>query len=260
MRATGSRLQGEVVLVTGAAKRIGAAIARAVHDEGADVVIHCHFSKAEAARLAKELTADGRKAWAIRGDLAKAKDRGRILLDARKEAGAPITMLVNNASSFPENKVSNLSREDLREAVEVNAWAPFALMRTFAEELPAGRRGAVVNLIDARVHDYDWAHVGYWLAKRMLADLTRLCAVDLAPGVRVNGVSPGAVLGPSNRPMAPEEEKEFLTRMAKHIPLRLTPNPQDIADAVVFLLTARATTGTVIEVDGGRHLGRAVYG
>ena len=256
----GKRLHGEVALVTGGAKRIGAAISRAVSAEGAAVIVHHHESKREAIGLVEELRGNGGQAWAVRGDLGKAGNRARILHDARKAAGAPITLLVNNASSFPEGKVSTLSREDLRQAVEVNAWAPFALARTFAEELPAGRRGAVVNLIDARVHDYDWQHVGYWLAKRMLADLTRICAVDFAPGVRVNGVSPGAVLGPSNRPMTPEEEKEFLTRMAKHIPLRRTPTPQDIADAVVFLLSARATTGTVIEVDGGRHLGKAVYG
>jgi NAD(P)-dependent dehydrogenase (short-subunit alcohol dehydrogenase family) len=253
-------LQGEVALVTGGAKRIGAAISRAVSAAGAAVVVHHHESKREAIAMVEELRAAGGQAWTVRGDLGKAGNRQKLMHDSRKAAGAPITLLVNNASSFPENKVSNLSREDLREAVEVNAWAPFALARTFAEELPAGRRGAIVNLIDARVHDYDWSHVGYWLAKRMLADLTRLCAVEFAPGVRVNGVSPGAVLGPSNRPMTPEEEKEFLTRMAKHIPLRRTPTPQDIADAVVFLLSARATTGTVIEVDGGRHLGRAVYG
>jgi NAD(P)-dependent dehydrogenase (short-subunit alcohol dehydrogenase family) len=254
------RLKGEVALVTGGAKRIGAAIVRSLAAEGAAVVIHYHGSKTEAVALVAELRADGGQAWAVRGDLGKAGNRQKLMHEARKAAGSPITLLVNNASSFPENTVSNLSREDLREAVEVNAWAPFALTRTFAEELPAGRRGAVVNLIDARVHDYDWQHVGYWLAKRMLADLTRLCAVQFAPGVRVNGVSPGAVLGPSNRPMTAEEEKEFLARMAKHIPLRRTPTPEDIAEAVVFLLSARAVTGTVVEVDGGRHLGRAVYG
>lgn len=254
------RLNGEVALVTGGAKRIGAAIVRALAAEGAAVIVHYHGSKAEAAALVAELRAAGGQAWAVRGDLGKAGNRQKLMHEARKAAGSPITLLVNNASSFPEDTVSNLSREDLREAVEVNAWAPFALARTFAEELPAGRRGAVVNLIDARVHDYDWHHVGYWLAKRMLADLTRLCAVQFAPGVRVNGVSPGAVLGPSNRPMTAEEESGFLARMAKHIPLRRTPTPEDIAEAVLFLLTARAVTGTVVEVDGGRHLGRAVYG
>lgn len=253
-------LRGEVALVTGGARRIGAAISRAIAAEGAAVAVHHHESRHEAIALVEELRAAGGQAWAVRGDLGKAGNRARILHDARKAAGAPITLLVNNASSFPEAKVSNLSREGLRESVEVNAWAPFALARTFAEELPPGRRGSVVNLIDARVHDYDWQHVGYWLAKRMLADLTRLCAVEFAPGVRVNGVSPGAVLGPSNRPMTAAEEKEFLARMAKHIPLRRTPTPGDVADAVVFLLSARATTGTVLEVDGGRHLGRAVYG
>jgi NAD(P)-dependent dehydrogenase (short-subunit alcohol dehydrogenase family) len=255
---TARALQGEVALVTGGAKRIGAAIVRALSAAGAGVVVHHRSSKEEANALVKELRAAGGGAWAVRSDLSKAGNRSRTLHDARKAAAAPITLLVNNASSFPENTVSNLSREDLREAVEVNAWAPFTLTRTFAEELPAGRHGSVVNLIDARVHDYDWSHVGYWLAKRMLADLTRLSAIEFAPRVTVNGVSPGAVLGPSNRPMSEAEEKEFLQRMAKHVPLRRTPTPEDIADAVVFLLSARATTGTVIEVDGGRHLGRAV--
>ncbi|MHB1262607.1 MAG: SDR family NAD(P)-dependent oxidoreductase, partial [Thermoplasmatota archaeon] len=182
-------LQGEVALVTGGAVRIGAAICRALAAEGAAVVVHHHRSKAEAIALVEELRAAGGQAWAVRGDLSKAGGRGKILHEARKAAGGPVTLLVNNASSFPEATVSNLSREDLRQAVEVNAWAPFALARTFAEELPAGRRGAVVNLVDARIADYDWQHVGYWLAKRMLADLTRLCAIELAPGVRVNGVS-----------------------------------------------------------------------
>ena len=253
-------LKGEVALVTGGAVRIGAAIVRAASAAGAAVVVHHNRSRPEAISLVEEVRAAGGHAWTVRGDLSKAGNRAKVLHDARKAAGAPVTLLVNNASSFPEATVSKLSREDLRQAVEVNAWAPFALTRTFAEELPAGRRGAVVNLVDARVADYDWSHVGYWLAKRMLADLTRLCAVEFAPAVRVNGVSPGAVLGPSNRPMSAEQEKEFLQRMAKHIPLRRTPTPADVAEAVVHLLGARATTGTIIEVDGGRHLGRAVYG
>jgi NAD(P)-dependent dehydrogenase (short-subunit alcohol dehydrogenase family) len=253
-------LNGEVALVTGGAKRIGASICAALGRAGAAVVVHHNTSKSEASQVALGIIGSGGKAWPVRGDLSKVKDRSRILHDARKAAGAPVTLLVNNASTFPESKVSNLSREELRESVEVNAWAPFALTRTFAEELPAGKRGAVVNLVDARVADYDWSHVGYWLAKRMLADLTRLCAVEYAPRITVNGVLPGAVLGPSTKPMSAEEEKEFLGRMAKHIPLRRTPTPEDVADAVVHLLSARSITGTFVEVDGGRHLGRAVYG
>lgn len=255
-----TRLDGEVALVTGAAKRIGAAIAAALHDEGADVVIHHRSSKAEAAALAKRLGAGGRRAWTVAGDLAKPRDLERLLPAAAKAAGRPVTLLVNNASSFPEDKLAALTWERLQDALLVNAWAPFALTRAFVGQLPEGKVGAVVNLVDARIADYDWGHVGYWLAKRMVADLTRLCAVDFAPRVRVNGVSPGAVLGPSNRPMSAKQEKEFLARMAKHVPLGRTPEPEDIAAAVVHLLSAPSATGTIVEVDGGRHLGRATYG
>lgn len=252
-------LAGEVALVTGGGVRIGAAIVEALARAGAGVVIHHRDSKTEAAQLAHRVKAGGGNAWLVRGDLAKARDRGRLLSDAAKAVGGPITLLVNNASSFPEAKMTDLSFEGLVEAIEVNAWAPFALTRTFADQLPEKRHGAVVNLIDARVADYDWGHVGYWLAKCMLEDLTRACAVEYAPRVTVNGVSPGAVLGPSNKPMSREEEAQFLHRMARHVPLHRTPKPADIAAAVVHLLSSRGTTGTILQVDGGRHLGRAVY-
>jgi NAD(P)-dependent dehydrogenase (short-subunit alcohol dehydrogenase family) len=253
-------LDGEVALVTGAAVRIGAAIAEALHEAGADVVVHHRSSKAEAAALVKRLNGGGRRAWTVAGDLSKPRDLERLLPAAAKAAGRPVTLLVNNASSFPEDKLRELSWERLQDALAVNAWAPFALTRAFAGQLPEGKTGAVVNLVDARIADYDWGHVGYWLGKRMVADFTRLCAVELAPRVRVNGVSPGAVLGPSNRPMSKAEERRFLERMAQHVPLRRTPTPQDVAAAVVHLLGAPATTGTFVEVDGGRHLGRATYG
>lgn len=252
-------LAGEVALVTGGAVRIGAAIVEALARAGAGVVIHYRSSRQDAEQLAHRVRAGGGNAWLVKGDLAKARDRGRILTDAAKAAAAPVTLLVNNASSFPEARMSDLSFEDLVDAIEVNAWAPFALTRTFAEQLPAKRRGAVVNLVDARVADYDWGHVGYWLAKCMLEDLTRACAVEYAPQVTVNGVSPGAVLGPSNKTMTREEEHDFLRRMAKHVPLHRTPRPEDIAATVVHLLSSPATTGTIAQVDGGRHLGRAVY-
>jgi NAD(P)-dependent dehydrogenase (short-subunit alcohol dehydrogenase family) len=248
-------LSGEVALVTGAAVRIGAATAQALRDAGADVVIHYNSSEKEARALAKRLGAA-----TVSGDLSKPRDLARLVPAAAKAAGKPLTLLVNNASSFPEDQLADLTWERLQEALAVNAWAPLDLTRRFAAQVPDGRTGAVVNLVDARVHDYDWGHVGYWFAKRMLADLTRLCAVDLAPRVRVNGVSPGAVLGPSNRPLSREKEAAFLERMAKHVPLRRTPTPQDVAAAVVALLSSAATTGAFVEVDGGRHLGRATYG
>ena len=255
-----ARLDGEVALVTGGGLRIGAAIVDAVAAAGAGVVIHYRESRLEAGRHARRIKAAGGKAWTVKADLAKPRDRAKLVADAAKAAGAPLTLLVNNASSFPEARMADLGFEGLVDAIAVNAWAPFELTRAFAAQVPRNRRGSVVNLVDARVADYDWGHVGYWLAKGMLADLTRACAVEYAPTVTVNGVSPGAVLGPSNKPMSREEEAAFLRRMAKHVPLQRTPRPEDIAAAVVHLLSSPTTTGTIIDVDGGRHLGRAVYG
>jgi pteridine reductase len=250
-------LAGEVALVTGGGRRIGAAIVEALAVAGARIVIHHRTSRLEADRLAHRVNAGGGKAWPVKADLSKAKERGRLFADAAKAAGGPVTLLVNNASTFPESSMANLSLADLQESIEVNAWAPFALTRTFAEQVPDSRRGAVVNLIDSRVSDYDWQHVGYWLAKRMLADLTRLCAVEYAPRVTVNGVSPGPVLPPEDA--RGNTDPEFLRRLSKHLPLRRTPTPQDVADTVVHLLGARGVTGQVVAVDSGRHLGRAVY-
>jgi NAD(P)-dependent dehydrogenase (short-subunit alcohol dehydrogenase family) len=253
-------LDGQAALVTGGAVRIGAAIARALHAAGADIVVHHNRSGAAATALAKELSKGRRKAWTVRADLAKPKDRAGLLAAAAKAAGRPITLLVNNASDFPAARLATLGHDAFLAALEVNAWAPFELTRAFAAQLPTDGRGAVVNLVDARIADYDWAHVGYWLAKRMLADLTRLCAVEYAPRVTVNAVCPGAVLPPSTKAMGTKEGKAFLAQMAKHVPLRSTPTPDDIAAAAVHLLAAPHTTGTFVAVDGGRHLGRAVYG
>ncbi len=253
-------LNGHIALVTGGAKRIGAAIVEAVAAAGAEVVIHYGSSAKEADARAAAVRKRGRKAWTIQADLATKAGRAGLVAAASNLAGHPITLLVNSASSFPKANLAALDLEHLQSNIVLNAWAPFELTRAVAAQLPARQTGAVVNLIDARIADYDWGHVGYWLAKRMLADFTKLCAVEFAPRLTVNGVLPGAVLGPSTQPMSATQEKAFLRRMAKHIPLGRTPTPQAIAAAVVHLLGAATTTGTFIEVDGGRHLGRAVYG
>jgi pteridine reductase len=246
---------GEAALVTGAGRRIGAAIAEELNRRGLAVVLHSNKSRRDAEDLAKRLRENGGHAFTVRGDLAKARDRGNLLAQARKVAGRPLTLLVNNAAVYPEASVNRLTQEDLEKTLAVNAWAPFALTRAFAEQLPPGVRGSVVNLLDTRIEGYDWQHVGYWLSKRMLADMTRLCAVELAPAVRVNAVAPGPVLPPEG-----ESVEEYAAKLARNLPLRRTPTPADVARAVVDLLATRGVTGQVVHVDGGRHLGQAVYG
>ncbi len=159
--------------------------------------------------------------------------------------------LVNNAATYTATKLADLEWSGLSRDIAVNAWAPLALTRAFHAQ--AKRAGAVVNLLDTRIEDYDWDHLGYQLSKKMLRDITRLQAVEYAPKVRVNGVAPGPILPPEG------EGEAMLERVGKHLPLRKSPSPDDVADAVLYLLGAHGVTGEVLHVDGGRHLGRAVY-
>ena len=247
-----SDLAGQTALVTGGAKRIGRAIVERLAAAGAGVVVHHHTSAAEAKQLVSALRKQGHAAWAVKADLAGA-GLDRVVAQAAKAATTPITLLVNNASTFPAAKLGELTWDALAASLRTDAWAPLALTRQLAKQLPADRQGAVVNLLDTRIADYDWDHVGYWLAKRTLADLTRVCAVEYAPRLAINAVAPGPVLGPEGDPGFPQ-------RLAKHLPMRRTATPAEVAEAVVHLLGSRATTGEVLHVDGGRHLGRATYG
>ncbi len=243
---------GTAALVTGGGRRIGARIVERLATLGCEVVIHAHESGPAAFQLASRLQAKGHRAAVIGGDLAKPKEAAGLVAAATKTIGRPLDFLVNNASPFPEAKLADLSWTALEETLKVTAWAPFELTRAFAGQVPSRRNGAVVNLLDARIADYDWEHAGYHLAKRMLADFTRLCAVEYAPAVTVNGVAPGPV-------SPPHDDASFLERMRRHLPLRKTPTQDDVADAVLYLLGARSVTGQVLFVDSGRHLGKAVY-
>lgn len=240
--------------MTGAAKRLGRGIAFRLAALGCDIVVHHNESRAEAEQLCDELARRKVKAHALAADLGKAEERAKLVPWARKAAGKPLDFLVNNAAVFPQGKLAAMTQEGLHQALAVNAWAPFELTRAFAAQVPDRKAGAVVNLIDARVADYDWDHAAYHLSKRMLEDLTQLGAVEYAPRIRVNGVAPGPIKGISGRPRAEE------AGLAKHLPLRHLPEADDVADAVLYLLGAGSVTGQVVYVDSGRHLGRAVYG
>ena len=241
-------------MVTGAGKRIGAAVATRLAEAGSDVVIHHHRSGKEAERLAAALRKTGVEAATVQADLGEAADRKRLVGDAAKAIGKRLTCLVNNASSFPEKRLGDLTLEDLEDAVTVNAWAPFELGRALAAQLPQGSRGSIVNFLDARIVDDDRRHVGYFLAKRMLADLTRLSALEFAPKVAVNAVAPGPTLPPPGSDK--DEGAKLMARLRRRLPLQRNSEPEDLAEAVTYLLGTRVVTGQVLFVDGGRHLGR----
>ena len=238
------------VLVTGGAKRIGRAIALNLAAAGMDVVIHFKSAKAEALDLFEEITAMGRAAHLVSGDLSDVAAARDLFAEASREAG-PIDVLVNSASIFFKSGLLDFSFEALTHEIAVNAFSPLELARAFSAECVDG---VIVNLLDSRMNSYDNLHAAYHLSKRMLYDLTRMLALELKPKIRVNGVAPGLILPPPGEPLG------YLEAHKKENPLERFGSPEGVAEAVRYLIAAEFVTGQVIFVDGGRHLFGSVYG
>ncbi len=242
-------LRGQTALITGGAKRLGAAVVRALAGEGVHCVIHYRHSESEATALAEEVRAQGVKAAIVQGDLAYPSKVGAIWEAANAKVG-PIDLLINSASIFPEGTLDDLNEETLTENMNVNALAPFHLAQHMAA---AGREGVVINFLDTMVRDYDKKHVPYHLSKKALHDLTRIMAVEFAPGIRVNGVAPGLVLPPEGK------DESYLEGLKHSNLLESYGSAEQITHAVLFLLTNRFVTGQTIYIDGGRNLRGSMY-
>ncbi len=243
-------LHGKTALVTGGARRLGREIALALAREGAGLVLHYRFSGKEAHETARAAREAGVRVHLLEADLEDPAAAETLLERASAEAG-PLDILVNNASGFPRDRIDSVTWREISRSMKVHAFAPLALTRAFAAQ---GRQGAVVNILDARVVDYDKEHFSYHLGKRALLALTRETALQYAPLVRVNAVAPGLVLPPEG------EGKEYLERMASTNPLRRHGDPEDVVRAVLFLLSSPFVTGQVLFVDGGRNLLGCIHG
>ncbi len=237
-------LRGKTALVTGAAKRVGAAISLALAREGANVVVHHSRSVSEAERLRSEIEAMDVRCWLVQADFEKPAEYETLIARAIEAAGS-LDFLVNNASLFTLDSLTKVTFESLTQNMQVNAWVPFALSRDFAR---LAGRGKIVNLVDSRTHDFDWTHVAYILSKHVLLVLTRVTALRFAPDITVNGVSPGLILPP------PGEDESYIDRLIDTVPLKRHGSPEDIAEAVLYLLKSDFVTGEIVNVDGGRHL------
>jgi NAD(P)-dependent dehydrogenase (short-subunit alcohol dehydrogenase family) len=244
-------LIGQAALVTGGAKRLGRAIALALARAGADVVVHCRSSLAEAQALTEEIRGLGRQAWVAQADLSDAVRAQALFESASASAGGNLGILVNSASIFPKGRLDDLSPAELDRNIHTNALAPFILGRALAR---SRRGGCIVNLLDSRIMDYDAEHAAYHLSKRLLATLTRMMALEFAPRVRVNAVAPGLILPP------PGEDDGYLERLKRTNPLERHGECADVTAAVLFLARSSFVTGQTIFVDGGRHMRGAVYG
>jgi len=243
-------LDGKWALVTGAARRVGASISRALHEAGAGVAIHYRGSAGEAQALAAELNAKRpESAFTVQADLL---DCGRLEAMVAGVVGRSgrLDILVNNASSFYPTPLGSITAAQWEDLIGTNLRAPLFLSQAALPHLRAGG-GVIVNLIDIHAIRPLRDHPAYGAAKAGLAMLTRSLARDLAPAVRVNGVAPGAVLWPDDG--LAEGTRESIVRQ---IPLKRPGAPEDIAGCVLYLVRdAGYVTGQIIAVDGGRSIG-----
>ena len=238
-----------VTLVTGAARRVGAQIARRLHAAGHDLVLHYRHSAADMQALCAELESRRpRSTLALAADLADADALPRLVAEAVAHYGR-IDVLVNNASAFYPTPVGTATPAQWDELFASNARAPFFLAQAAAPHLAAAQ-GCVVNLVDIYAERPLQRHSLYCMAKAALLMLTQSLAQELAPAVRVNAVAPGAVLWPESGKAAAEQQA-----LLARTPLARAGTPEGVADAVHWLVCgARYTTGQVLRVDGGRTL------
>ena len=242
-------IERPVALVTGAARRIGASIARTLHAAGYDLALHCHHSRAELEALAAELErARTDSVLRLQADLAEFDRLPELVARAVGRFGR-LDALVNNASAFFPTPFGTATPAQWDALFAANARAPFFLAQAAAPHLRAAH-GAIVNLADIHAERPLREHAVYGMSKAALLHMTRALALELAPEVRVNAIAPGAILWP-------EDGKDEAAKAAllARTPLGRTGTPEEIAEAVRWLLRdARYTTGQVLRLDGGRML------
>ena len=246
---TPQELEGKTALVTGAARRIGAAIARRLHAAGANVVLHYRGAETEAAALETEMNAArAGSALRVKADLL-APIAPKALVSASLQRFGRLDILVNNASTFYPTAVGSIEGGHWEELMGSNLRAPLFISQEAAPEL-AKRGGAIVNIADIHAERPLKGYLVYSVAKAGLAALTRALALELAPDVRVNAIAPGAIAWPEDGQFEPRERE----RIVATTPLARLGAPEEIARAVHFLVTAPFVTGQVLAVDGGRSV------
>jgi NAD(P)-dependent dehydrogenase (short-subunit alcohol dehydrogenase family) len=234
-------------LVTGGSARIGRAISSALAQAGYNVACHVRHPSLEAEAFVRELEKSGVRAGLVAAELADPETPARLIRDAHVLVG-PITVLVNNASEFESDDIATLDPQLWDRHFAVNLRAPIFLAQAFADQFPRDAKGCIVNITDQRARKRVPRQFSYTLTKCALDAATVMLAQALAPRIRVNAVAPGPTL-PS-----PRQDNAAFAKQAAMLPLGAGPNPDDIAAAVAYLVTADRVTGETIAVDGGQHI------
>jgi len=238
----------KVALVTGAARRVGRAIALELARAGCDVAVHCRQSAKDAAHLVDEIRDMGRRAVVVAGDLANPETPNRIVAEAVRDLGR-LDVLVNNASIFEKTPLEQADAAAWERILRINTIAPALLAQAAAPFMRQAGAGRIVNLIDILAERPIKRHGPYCASKAALAALTRSLALELAPEITVNGIAPGIAVFPENY------DEDLRSRLTANVPLKRTGSPEQIAALVRFLVTeGDYITGQIIAVDGGMSL------
>ena len=234
-------------LVTGAGKRLGAAFARALAEDGWYVVIHYRSSADEAAEVLAGIEAAGGRGRLLQADLEQPSELETVVARAA-EGAPPLTLLVNSASLFAKDDAGAFTIEGWDRNLAVNLRAPTVLARDFAAALPAGETGSIVNLLDCKVFALNPDFFSYTVGKVGLLGVTEMLAMALAPRIRVNGIAPGITL------ISGAQTEESFERAHRANPLGRSSTPEDLVRALRFLVATPSMTGQVVTIDGGQTL------
>ncbi len=239
----------KTILITGAAQRIGAQTTREMHARGYNIILHYRGSKAEAETIADQLNRQRTNSVkCLQADLTQ-HDQVLTLAAEAQNCFGRIDVLINNASTFYPTPVNTATEDDWQTLIDSNLKGPFFLTQALTEELRA-RQGCIINIVDIHSEKPMRHHTVYSIAKAGVAMMTKTLAKELAPEIRVNGVSPGAILWPEEG-----MKNEHMTSILSKVPLNKTGDPSDIARTVAFLVDdAPYISGQIIAVDGGRSL------
>jgi len=240
-------LNGKVAVITGAAVRIGRSMAIALAEAGVDICIHYRSSKQAAEQTCSELKALGRKSIAVSADLSDSHKAAELIIAQTIAEFGRVDILINSASIFENKNLRNSSEEDWDSHLDINLKAPYFLCQMFAKSLQVGQAGHIINLVDWRALRAGSAHLPYRISKAGLVTLTECLALELAPEIQVNAIAPGAILPP------PGQDLSYLEKRAEKIPLKRAGSPQDICDALLYLLRSDFVTGEVLSVSGGEQ-------
>jgi len=240
-------LDGKAAIVTGGAVRLGKALALALAGQGVRVGIHYGSSAGPAEAVVKEIKAMGSDAVAIQADLSQPAEARSIVERAAAHFGQ-VDILVNSAAIFEPGNWDDTTEANWDRHFAINLKSPFFLSQAFAAQVGRDRAGHIVNIADWRGVRPGPDHIAYTLTKAALIAMTKSLALALAPNIQVNAIAPGLILPP------PGQDQAYLEGKANEVPAQRVGSPQEIANAMVFLLQSDFVTGDLILVTGGEHL------